>query len=125
MTGKCPKCNAPADGLDDIHCQMHWEELCNQGWWEMMEQSGKLMTVEEVQFFLADHNPGAVTVLVKLQELEDWAIAYQCLIDNNIRGSAIHRMFKHECDSDIFKFFTQVTGMISNSQPRKPWWKFW
>lgn len=33
---QCTKCTEPADGLDDEHCQLHWEELCAKGWWEMI-----------------------------------------------------------------------------------------
>jgi hypothetical protein len=29
----CPVCGKPADGLDDEHCQEHWEALCSEAWW--------------------------------------------------------------------------------------------
>lgn len=32
---KCLKCNEPAVGMDDLHCDDHWLELCEDGWQEM------------------------------------------------------------------------------------------
>lgn len=33
---QCAKCTEPADGLDNQHCQLHWEELCAKSFWEMI-----------------------------------------------------------------------------------------
>jgi hypothetical protein len=35
---QCLLCSNPADGLDDEHCQDHWEEICNNGFWEMIQK---------------------------------------------------------------------------------------
>jgi len=35
---KCPICNSQADGLDDIHCQIHWEAESSKVWWEMIKR---------------------------------------------------------------------------------------
>jgi hypothetical protein len=29
-------CDEPADGLDDVHCQEHWEALSDAMWWEQV-----------------------------------------------------------------------------------------
>lgn len=29
-------CGEPADGLDDIHCQLCWERLCSDLWWQVV-----------------------------------------------------------------------------------------
>lgn len=31
---KCLRCDEEADGLDDKHCQLHWEEVADEGFWE-------------------------------------------------------------------------------------------
>jgi hypothetical protein len=35
---ECPVCGEPADGLDDEHCQKHWEALCSDAWWLAMSK---------------------------------------------------------------------------------------
>lgn len=37
----CPECGKPADGLDDEHCQEHWEALCDKAWWDEVEALGQ------------------------------------------------------------------------------------
>lgn len=32
---KCQRCDREADGLDGWHCQVHWEMICSESWWEM------------------------------------------------------------------------------------------
>lgn len=33
----CELCDLPADGLDQIHCQVHWEQECDESWEVMLE----------------------------------------------------------------------------------------
>ena len=33
---KCLRCDEEADGLDDKHCQLHWEEVADEGFWEFV-----------------------------------------------------------------------------------------
>ena len=33
-------CNEPANGLDDEHCQIHWEAYCSEEWWETIAKLG-------------------------------------------------------------------------------------
>ena len=40
----CEKCNAPADGLDDIHCQEHWEQVCSDAWYEQIYEKTNEVT---------------------------------------------------------------------------------
>lgn len=31
---KCKRCEHEADGLDGEHCQNHWEEVADEGFWQ-------------------------------------------------------------------------------------------
>lgn len=35
-TNPCELCDLPADGLDQVHCQEHWEQVCADAYWEQL-----------------------------------------------------------------------------------------
>jgi hypothetical protein len=37
MNDCCKECNELADGLDGEHCQVHWEKLCAESWWILID----------------------------------------------------------------------------------------
>lgn len=32
----CELCDLPADGLDQVHCQVHWEQVCEDGYMKQL-----------------------------------------------------------------------------------------
>lgn len=46
----CPRCGVDFTveerGLDDEHCQVCWEAICSEGWWEMTNESSLLAMVK-------------------------------------------------------------------------------
>lgn len=43
----CEFCELPADGLDQIHCQLHWEEVCSYGFWKQIQEMYVGVQVED------------------------------------------------------------------------------
>lgn len=48
----CDRClvaiSEDSRGLDDIHCQSCWEDICSRSWWEMLRSLPVVNTSEEL-----------------------------------------------------------------------------